>query len=90
MNFDIGTLIGSTAATLTTISFIPQVFKIVQTRDTESISLCMYLIFATGVILWFIYGIILNSYPMIVSNVITLLLVIVILVFKIREIKKPQ
>jgi MtN3 and saliva related transmembrane protein len=85
MTIDIATIIGSTAATLTTLCFIPQVVKILHTKNTEGISLCMYIVFATGVSLWFIYGIMLHSYPMIISNIITFLLVVVILVYTIKH-----
>jgi MtN3 and saliva related transmembrane protein len=85
MVFDLATLIGTAAATLTTLCFVPQVVKIIRTRCTESISLSMYIIFAIGVALWFSYGLMIGSYPMIISNFITLLLVIIILVLKLRE-----
>ena len=50
-------LIGLLAAILTTIAFIPQVFKVIKTRSSEGLSLTTYLIFITGVSLWLIYGI---------------------------------
>ncbi|ETJ36399.1 MtN3/saliva family protein, partial [human gut metagenome] len=36
-------MIGSIAAILTTFAFLPQVFKVIKTKDTESIALGMYL-----------------------------------------------
>lgn len=35
-------MIGSIAAILTTFAFLPQVFRVVKTKDTESIALGMY------------------------------------------------
>ena len=77
-------IIGFFAATLTTVSFVPQVFKIVQTKDTKSISLFMYIVFATGVFLWFTYGLLLKDMPIICANLVTLVLVAIVLRFKIK------
>ena len=45
-------IIGAVAATLTTIAFVPQAHKVLVHKDTHSLSLGMYLIFTTGVLLW--------------------------------------
>ncbi len=77
-------LIGGIAATLTTCSFIPQVWRVWRTRHTKDISLLMYTLFTTGVALWLAYGILLSSWPIIVANAITLLLAGMVLVMKLR------
>jgi MtN3 and saliva related transmembrane protein len=79
-----GDWIGSIAATLTTLSFVPQAMRIVRTRHAHSISLPMYLAFTVGVGFWLAYGCILGSWPMIVSNAITFLLAAMILALKLR------
>ncbi len=66
--------LGSIAATLTTISFIPQVWQIWKTRHAKDISLGMYAIFTCGVAMWLAYGILLNSWPIIIANSITVCL----------------
>ncbi len=76
--------IGSAAATLTTISFIPQAVRIFRTRHTTDISLGMYALFTLGVTLWLAYGIELNSWPIIVANSATLLLAGAVLAMKIK------
>jgi MtN3 and saliva related transmembrane protein len=76
--------IGGIAATLTTCSFIPQVWRVWRTRHTRDISLLMYTLFTTGVALWLIYGILLGAWPIIVANSITLLLAGMVLVLKLR------
>ena len=81
MNPDI---IGTIAATLTTVCFIPQALKAVRTRDTQAISLTMYVLFVLGVGFWLWYGVLLHSWPMMVANAITLGLAAVILITKIR------
>jgi len=85
---DISNYAGYVAATLTTISFIPQVVKVVQTKETQNISLWMYIIFTTGVFCWLIYGLIQSIFPVIFANVVTLILSSIILVYKIKSILK--
>lgn len=77
--------IGYLAATLTTLSFVPQAAKTIRSRDTSGISLGMYVVFTLGIVAWFLYGIALGSWPMIVSNAITFVLAAVILVLKLRH-----
>ena len=76
--------IGSIAATLTTCSFVPQVWRVWRTRHTKDISLLMYALFTVGVALWLAYGILLGSWPIIIANSITLLLAGTVLVLKLR------
>jgi MtN3 and saliva related transmembrane protein len=76
--------IGGIAATLTTCSFIPQVWRVWHTRHTKDISLLMYTLFTIGVALWLVYGILLASWPVILANGITLLLAGMVLVLKLR------
>lgn len=78
-------IIGIIAATLTTVSFVPQVVKVVQTRHTKDISLGMYIIFVFGVSAWLIYGGMINSLAIIVGNAVTLGLALIILLYKLRE-----
>ena len=71
-------LIGFIAATLTTIAFLPQVIKVWKSRSARDISLGMYCLFSSGVLLWLVYGIMLAAWPIIVANLITLLLALLI------------
>jgi len=76
--------IGGIAATLTTTSFIPQVWQVMRTRHTKDISLGMYAIFTSGVAMWLLYGLQIGSWPVILANSVTLLLAGTVLVMKIR------
>ena len=76
---------GYVAATLTTLAFVPQAVKTIRTRDTRSISLGMYVVFTIGIAFWFGYGIVLNSWPMIVSNLVTFVLAGTILALKVKH-----
>jgi MtN3 and saliva related transmembrane protein len=76
--------IGSVAAVLTTASFVPQAWHSFKTRDVSGISLSMYSVFTVGVALWLLYGVLLQSWPLIIANSITLALAATILVLKLR------
>ena len=76
--------IGSVAAALTTLSFVPQAIKTFKTRDVSGISLGMYASFTLGVALWLVYGWLLGAWPIIIANAITLALALAILVMKLR------
>jgi len=76
--------IGYVAAVLTTVSFLPQAIKTFRSRDTRAISLGMYRVFVIGIACWLVYGILLESWPMIIANVITLALSGAILMMKQR------
>jgi MtN3 and saliva related transmembrane protein len=78
-------IIGTLAAILTTLAFIPQAVHVIKTQDTKSLSLSMYVMFFTGVLLWLVYGIMNSDYPLIVANSITGLLAFTILVVKIKN-----
>jgi MtN3 and saliva related transmembrane protein len=84
MSFNIE-LIGFIAAILTTMAFVPQVYKVWQTKSVSGMSLTMYLIFFCGVLLWLVYGLIINSLPMIIGNAVTIVLTLIILYFLLRS-----
>jgi MtN3 and saliva related transmembrane protein len=76
--------LGSIAAILTTTSFIPQVIQVWRTRHTKDISFGMYVIFTAGVATWLVYGVMLNSWPIIIANGITVCLAGSVLLMKLR------
>jgi MtN3 and saliva related transmembrane protein len=75
-------LLGLFAGSLTTASFLPQVIKTWKSRSAKGLSLGMFLLFSIGVLLWLVYGLMVNDIPVIVANLITLILASTILVFK--------
>ncbi|MDT8407633.1 MAG: SemiSWEET transporter [Methylococcales bacterium] len=75
-------ILGFTAASLTTASFLPQAILTLKTRDTESLSLGMYSLFTTGVLCWLIYGLWIMDRAIIFANAITFVLSAMILAFK--------
>jgi MtN3 and saliva related transmembrane protein len=77
-------ILGYFAALCTTIAFIPQAVKVFKTKHTKDISLGMFSLLNFGFVLWLVYGIILQSYPIILANAITMVFAIYILITKIR------
>jgi MtN3 and saliva related transmembrane protein len=74
--------LGAAAACLTTVSFLPQALHTCRTRDVRGISLGMYSAFTLGVALWLVYGLLLEAWPIVVANAVTLLLALWILWMK--------
>lgn len=74
--------VGFTAATLTTVSFVPQAWHTFRTRDVSGISLGMYGTFTAGVACWLVYGLLLGAWPIVIANCITLTLAAAILVMR--------
>ncbi|HYF50980.1 MAG TPA: SemiSWEET transporter [Planctomycetota bacterium] len=83
-------LIGTLAAALTTVAFIPQAAKIFRERRTEGISVGMYFLFTTGVLLWLVYGALIGSRPLLLANAITLTLNVMILAMKLSLDRKRK
>lgn len=77
-------LLGAAAALCTTLSFVPQTIKIIRERQTAGISLVMYSLFTLGILLWTIYGILIQSAPVYLANGATLCLAGTILAMKIK------
>ena len=85
MHENLDDLIGLVAGALTTASFVPQVRQSLRTRDLGGISLRMYSLFTAGVALWAVYGVFLGSWPVLITNAITLVLASTVLVLKLKE-----
>ena len=77
-------LLGFAAGTLTTCAFWPQLQKTWTSKSAGDVSLGMQAIFTSGVCLWLMYGLVLQSWPIILTNAVTLILTGVILVLKLR------
>ncbi len=77
-------ILGMIAGTLTTIAFVPQVVKTWRSKSTHDISYGMFILFSVGLLLWLIYGMMIDSLPIILSNIVTLILALVILGLKLR------
>lgn len=78
-------ILGYVAAVGTTGAFIPQAYKVFKTKKTDDLSTGTFLLLSTGVILWCIYGFLVNSLPIIMANGITFLMVFYILVIMVKQ-----
>ena len=76
--------VGYAAAILTTISFVPQVLKVWRTRSAKDVSLGMYSLFTLGIFTWLVYGVLIESWPVILANFITLVLAGMVLAMKLK------
>ena len=83
MDDNVATIIGLTAAFLTTFAFLPQAVKTIKTKHTKDLSLVMLIMTDTGLVCWLIYGIMISSVPVIAANTISILLISTILAMKI-------
>ena len=79
---------GYFAAVLTTLAFLPQLIKTLKTKKAEDVSLITLIMFLTGVLSWIVYGYKIASIPILLANLITFVLNLLILIFKITFSKK--
>lgn len=77
-------ILGLCAGACTTLSFIPQLKKVLVTKSVKDISFQMYAMYCTGLTLWTIYGVLMHSISLILANFLTLLLAFSIVIMKIR------
>lgn len=77
-------LVGTTAAVIGTISWLPQSVRTIRTRDTSGLSLWTNLLLFTAVSLWLVYGLALGSWPIIGANAISMVLIGTIVCLKLR------
>ena len=77
-------IVGAAAAIITSLCWLPQILKIIRERQTTGISLVTNAVFAAGVFLWLIYGILIGAWPVIAANIVTLVFVIAIVLLKLR------
>jgi MtN3 and saliva related transmembrane protein len=77
-------ILGLIAGTITSITFLPQVIKVWQTKSAKDLSLMMLLLLMLGVILWLIYGLILMNVAIIYTNSMVLAMSLILLFFKLK------
>jgi MtN3 and saliva related transmembrane protein len=76
-------LLGTAAALCSTISFTPQAWKIIKTRDTKDLSAGMYLLTVSAFALWAVYGTLQRQWPLVASNSLCFALSAFILLMKV-------
>ncbi len=78
------TFLGFVAGALTTIAFLPQVIHTYKCKSARDLSWATLITFNVGIFCWFVYGVYLHSWPMILANSLTLALQLFIITMKIR------
>lgn len=81
---DFLTILGLLAGALTTIAFLPQMYKTWQSKSAKDVSFIMLITFMSGLLLWLVYGLALNALPIIIANGISFIFNLIILVLKIK------
>jgi len=89
-NFNYIDLFGFLAALLTTIAFLPQLHKTWKTKSADDVSLSMLILFIVGLLCWIIYGLKINSIPILAANIVTFLFNFSILILKLTFSKKKE
>ncbi len=70
----LGTMIGTLATLCVIISYFPQLIKAYKTKSLEDFSWLYLIIIFTGIVLWFVYGLIINDLVIIYANIVISLL----------------
>jgi len=79
---------GHVGAFLSSITFIPQVYKVWKTKSVQDLSLAMMLIVASSTLIWLVYGIALMLWPVILANGFIFFLSLLLIYFKFAYSKK--
>jgi MtN3 and saliva related transmembrane protein len=74
--------VGLLGAFLSSITFIPQVYKTWKTKSVDDLSMMMLLIILTSTIVWLIYAFSLMLWPVIICNSIVCVLSLLLIYFK--------
>ena len=83
-------ILGYISATLTTIAFVPQILKTLKTKSAKDVSMGMFVLFTSGVFLWIIYGLLTDTKPVFISNIIILCLALTQIILKIKYDKQEK
>lgn len=81
-------MVGHAGSLLSSITFIPQVYKVWQTKRTQDLSLTMMFIVFTSTLVWLVYGVGLKLWPVIICNSIIAVLSLMLIYFKFTFEKK--
>lgn len=77
-------ILGYISATLTTIAFLPQILKTLKTKSAKDVSMGMFVLFMSGVLLWTLYGFLTKSKPVFLANIVIFCLALTQIILKIK------
>ncbi len=90
LRYDPSGIIGTIAAVCTTISLVPQLLRVWERKSAKDVSLGMFLLFSAGVLLWFIYGVMIHSLPVEAANGVSFVFSLAILSLKLHFDRREQ
>jgi len=77
--------LGMLAGLLSTVAFIPQVLKVWRTESTKGISRTMYILYIFGLVLWIFYAYLIQSIPLLITEIVTVIMAAYILFMKLKN-----
>lgn len=83
-------IVGYLGGIFSSVSFLPQVIKLYKTKSAEDLSMMSLVLLATNVTLWLVYGIMIGSMPIKLTNGIVLAMILAMVYFKIAYSKKKH
>lgn len=84
MDYTFIEIFGLAAGAITSISFIPQLFRGYKTKKLEDVSYYMFGILALGMSMWFIYGVLRNALAVMIANAFGIICSVAVIVMKKR------
>ena len=81
--------LGLVGAFLSSVTFVPQVYRAWKTKSVGDLSIWMILILLANVSTWLVYGLVKKDIAIIIANAIILSLSLLMLVFKLSFGKRP-
>jgi MtN3 and saliva related transmembrane protein len=77
-------IIGFVAGILVALSLVPQIFKSWHSRSTQDVAMSWLIINISGQIMWIIYGNYLESWPIIITSGLILIMNVFMIFLKIK------
>jgi MtN3 and saliva related transmembrane protein len=78
-------VLGGVAGFVSTLAFWPQAVKVYKTKKTRGLSLGMYRLYCAGLVLWSIYAYLIDSFPLLLTEVVTGAMAFYILFMKMKN-----
>jgi MtN3 and saliva related transmembrane protein len=77
-------VVGMTAGVFTGASMLPQVVKMYKEKKASQVSLVMIIVLIVGLSLWTWYGFLKEDWPIIITNIFSLIVNIVMIILRFR------
>jgi len=73
-------ILATIAGVIMSLGYYPQAIKIIKRKSARDVSPITYLMFFPGIVIWLIYGISLEDFPLIIANTVALIGCIFVLI----------